>query len=530
MKKLSLPLAVTFALVAVTVAFAAGLLNLPAASVTVSHGPWNQGVLGGTIDITLSGVGAGYDVGNGAYVGWCIEDNFQDDFDGSVILYDSTGPLPANLAGPWDKVNYLLNHKNGTKEEVQAAIWMLTGGNSFTFPVTPAAQAMYNDAVANGSGFVPGPGQIVAVLIYADGFGSHGYQDTMIEVTVPSVCADSDGDGVCDTDDNCPYTYNPGQEDMDNDGVGDVCDNCVSTYNPGQEDMDGDGYGDACDNCVSTYNPGQEDMDNDGVGDACDNCASTYNPGQEDMDGDGYGDACDNCVSTYNPGQEDMDNDGVGDACDNCASTYNPGQEDMDNDGVGDACDNCASTYNPGQEDMDNDGVGDACDNCVSTYNPGQEDMDNDGVGDACDNCASTYNPGQEDGDGDGIGDACEATNPGTGTPGYWKNHPEAWPVDSITIGEDTFTKAQAIALIKMPDGDKSYTLFRAYVSAYLNVLIGNDSSCIAGTLASAYDWLNVYEPGSKVKASSAAWKVGEPLYLKLDAYNNGLLCAPHRD
>jgi len=35
---------------------------------------------------------------------------------------------------------------------------------------------------------------------------------------------------------------------------------------------------------------------------------------------------------------------------------------------------------------------------------------------------------------------------PGTGTPGYWKNHPEAWPVSSITVGGLTYTKAQAIA------------------------------------------------------------------------------------
>jgi hypothetical protein len=156
--------------------------------------------------------------------------------------------------------------------------------------------------------------------------------------------------------------------------------------------------------------------------------------------------------------------------------------------------------------------------------------MDRDGVGDACDNCKATSNPDQKDSDGNGIGDACEYTNPGTGTPGYWKNHPEAWPVQSITIGEDTWTKAQAIALISMPDGDKSYTLFRAYVSAYLNGLIGNDTSCVASTMTAAYNWLNTYEPGSKVKASSAAWKIGEPLYLKLDAYNNGLLCAPHRN
>src|SRR5262245_40288062 len=30
---------------------------------------------------------------------------------------------------------------------------------------------------------------------------------------------------------------------------------------------------------------------------------------------------------------------------------------------------------------------------------------------------------------------------PGTGTPGYWKNHPEAWPVADIKIGNTIFTK-----------------------------------------------------------------------------------------
>ena len=118
---------------------------------------------------------------------------------------------------------------------------------------------------------------------------------------------------------------------------------------------------------------------------------------------------------------------------------------------------------------------------------------------------------------------------PGTGTPGYWKNHPEAWPVNSITIGEDTITKEQAIAFMGL-DGDKSYTMFRAYVAAYLNGLVGNDTSCVTSELTNAYNWLNVYEPGSGVTGKSAAWKVGEPIATKLDNYNNGLLCAPHRD
>lgn len=34
---------------------------------------------------------------------------------------------------------------------------------------------------------------------------------------------DEDGDGICGNEDNCPKTFNPGQEDSDEDGVGDLC-------------------------------------------------------------------------------------------------------------------------------------------------------------------------------------------------------------------------------------------------------------------------------------------------------------------
>ena len=34
-------------------------------------------------------------------------------------------------------------------------------------------------------------------------------------------------------------------------------------------------------------------------------------------------------------------------------------------------------------------------------------------------------------------------------TLGYWKNHPDAWPVDEITCGGTTFTKEEAIELME---------------------------------------------------------------------------------
>ena len=57
---------------------------------------------------------------------------------------------------------------------------------------------------------------------------------------------DDDGDGVINSNDNCPDADNPDQEDTDSDGVGDACDNCPSVANPAQTDTDGDGIGDDC--------------------------------------------------------------------------------------------------------------------------------------------------------------------------------------------------------------------------------------------------------------------------------------------
>lgn len=117
----------------------------------------------------------------------------------------------------------------------------------------------------------------------------------------------------------------------------------------------------------------------------------------------------------------------------------------------------------------------------------------------------------------------------GTGTPGYWKNHPEAWP-DTIEVGGQTYTKDEAIYWLGKVGKDKSATMFSSLVPAKLNRMIGNPSGCVDDTIAAADAWMAAYGPvGSGIAASSLAWSEGEPLHRELDDYNNGRLCAPAR-
>lgn len=122
-------------------------------------------------------------------------------------------------------------------------------------------------------------------------------------------------------------------------------------------------------------------------------------------------------------------------------------------------------------------------------------------------------------------------------SPGYWMNHPEAWPqawIDwggVVVVGDESFTKEQAIALMKAPvKGDKTLTMFPALVAAWLNYYNG---ACICDAAVHAIqegDWwfeLPGIDVGSGVKASSEEWQYshGEAIYWALDAYNNGYLC-----
>jgi hypothetical protein len=123
------------------------------------------------------------------YAGWCGDDEDAPVFDPAPVTPYSTyaANLPANAqSAAWPKVNYVLNNKSGTAEEVQTAIWILLNGST-NRDITPNVTAMVNAANANPS-FVPSGTQVLAVLLYIDGFAQLGgpVQDTIIELPVCS--------------------------------------------------------------------------------------------------------------------------------------------------------------------------------------------------------------------------------------------------------------------------------------------------------------------------------------------------------
>ncbi len=67
-----------------------------------------------------------------------------------------------------------------------------------------------------------------------------------------ALITDTDLDGIADTNDNCPATANPTQDDGDGDGVGNACDNCTLVANADQRDTNSNGYGNMCDGDIDT--------------------------------------------------------------------------------------------------------------------------------------------------------------------------------------------------------------------------------------------------------------------------------------
>ena len=71
-----------------------------------------------------------------------------------------------------------------------------------------------------------------------------------------------------------------------------------------------------------------------------------------------------------------------------------------------------------------------------------------------------------------------------TFTQGYWKNHPEAWPVGSLTLGNNTYTAAQLLQILQTPAGGNGLLILaHQLIAAKLNIADGADGSSIGADI-----------------------------------------------
>ena len=77
-------------------------------------------------------------------------------------------------------------------------------------------------------------------------------------------------------------------------------------------------------------------------------------------------------------------------------------------------------------------------------------------------------------------GDQC------TFTQGFWQNHPEVWPVQSLTLGGRVYTQAELLLIFDAPvAGNGLIALAHQLIAAKLNVAMGYDSRPIID----AHNW-----------------------------------------
>jgi hypothetical protein len=113
---------------------------------------------------------------------------------------------------------------------------------------------------------------------------------------------------------------------------------------------------------------------------------------------------------------------------------------------------------------------------------------------------------------------------------GYWKNHPQAWPVTELQLGNVTYTQEQLLSIMHEPvRGNGLISLAHHLIATKLNVANGADPSCIQQTIADADALIGDLVVPPVGDGYLAPRDVGI-LKDTLEDYNEGHLCAPSCD
>ncbi len=110
---------------------------------------------------------------------------------------------------------------------------------------------------------------------------------------------------------------------------------------------------------------------------------------------------------------------------------------------------------------------------------------------------------------------------------GYWKNHPDAWSVNSLMLGSQTYNMTELLAILNSPaGGDASLILAVQLIAAKLNIANGSDPAPVSSTITHADSLLSGFSGKLpyNVKPGSATGHMMASDANTLKNYNTGLL------
>jgi hypothetical protein len=121
------------------------------------------------------------------YKAWCLAKGkpLRRNAIHKVRLYNCYDPyIPSEFSGMgWNQINYVVNHKKGSKEDIQQAIWHFTTGEKPT-PSVEATQ-LIEEANLKGKDYIPAKGELMAIICQLGGQKQPVFIEYKIQEGIP---------------------------------------------------------------------------------------------------------------------------------------------------------------------------------------------------------------------------------------------------------------------------------------------------------------------------------------------------------
>jgi len=119
---------------------------------------------------------------------------------------------------------------------------------------------------------------------------------------------------------------------------------------------------------------------------------------------------------------------------------------------------------------------------------------------------------------------------PCTLTQGYWKNHPESWPIRTMMLGSVEYNADQLMAILQTPaEGNGLVALAHQLIAAKFNLALGVNGSAIHTAITAADALIDAAVIPSVGDGSFEAAQLSL-LTAMLDAFNSGVTGPGHCD